>query len=382
MLEELGAPIPGTLTAPASSAEATVATIPDSELDAIILKPELSLHPQRLLVDARQSPVVAELACKLEEAVTELIGAQWRPFVFPAGKHRGEGYRFFGDPTETLLTLAQACPYLSPALQEQVRQHVSKLSEPGGPLAGPTGSATLDPRKGEVRSPYDVPDEKLWGINNDIIRTPLARLYPIWLWAYVTGDFGHPRRHWQAIRELVDQQPNPWNEDCRNGYVAGLIADCRLAKHVQDEEAFARGLAPTRRAIRERLIFELAHPARGVLTEVPTGRHIFSRRRYLTPEVALLCARYAPDSQRKLMERYVDYHRSTWWLAWNVELAWRNESPYALPTMSQEIFAAKAMIIREPAQKLRKWLDIPWCKADLLYIQKLGWCIKRYLQSD
>jgi hypothetical protein len=59
-----------------------------------------------------------------------------------------------------------------------------------------------------------------------------------------------------------------------------------------------------------------------------------------------------------------------------VELAWRNENPFSLPTMSVEIFAAKAMILREPVERLRSYLDIPWCKADLFYIQKLVWCIE------
>lgn len=96
----------------------------------------------------------------------------------------------------------------------------------------------------------------------------------------------------------------------------------------------------------------------------------------MTPEVALLCSRYAGELQEKLIKRYVDYHRPTWWLAWNTELAWRNESPFSLPTMSGEIFAAKAMILREPADQLRSYLDIPWCKGDLYYIQKLVWCIE------
>jgi hypothetical protein len=77
-----------------------------------------------------------------------------------------------------------------------------------------------------------------------------------------------------------------------------------------------------------------------------------------------------------MIEVYVDYHRPTWWLAWNVELAWRNEVPFSFPTMSAEIFTAKALILNEPAEKLRRYLDIPWCKADLFYIRKVVHCVQ------
>jgi hypothetical protein len=71
------------------------------------------------------------------------------------------------------------------------------------------------------------------------------------------------------------------------------------------------------------------------------------------------------------MDVYVDYHRPTWYLAWNVETMWRNECPFAFPTMAMEVFAARALILREPAEKLTRFLDIPWCKADFFYIRKL-----------
>jgi hypothetical protein len=59
-------------------------------------------------------------------------------------------------------------------------------------------------------------------------------------------------------------------------------------------------------------------------------------------------------------------------------MMWRNESPFAFPTMAAEIFAARALILAEPAEKLTSFLDIPWCKADLFYIQKLVLCIEAY----
>ncbi len=78
------------------------------------------------------------------------------------------------------------------------------------------------------------------------------------------------------------------------------------------------------------------------------------------------------------MSVYVDYHRPTWSLAWGVETMWRNESPFALPTMSAEIFAARAWILLEPAERLMRFVDEPWCRADLFYVRKLVLCVEAY----
>jgi hypothetical protein len=165
-------------------------------------------------------------------------------------------------------------------------------------------------------------------------------------------------------------------EDCRNGYLAGLIAYCRIADHMNDAEAREKGVRITRAALRERLAYEFAHPKGGLISEVPVSRSIFARWRHLTPEIGHFLAHYAGPTHQSLMDVYVDYHRPTWYLAWGVETLWRNESPFAFPTMSAEIFTARAWILGEPAEKLVPSLDIPWCKADLFYLEKLVLCLE------
>lgn len=165
-------------------------------------------------------------------------------------------------------------------------------------------------------------------------------------------------------------------EDCRNGYIAGLIAYCRMARHAGDNDAVEQGSTMARKAMRDRLVYELSYTRGGLITQVPHLRSIFGRWRHLTPEVGRLCAAYAGETHKRLMDVYVDYHRPTWWLAWNIETMWRNECPFEFPTMSSEVFAARAWILREPVEKLRKYLDLPWCEADLFYIQKLVLCIE------
>jgi hypothetical protein len=369
VLEALPGKVPGTRQQPLTQeAEAAVAKIADADLDRFIWEAE-ALQPA-------QGAAAKDLADDLARQVRELLSQDWRPLLFPAGKHPTEAYRFFVEPTETLYTLARAYPLLDPDLQGQVKAYVAKQMAPGGPLAVRTGERVTRGDEGEVRALYDVPAGARMKVQDDLTRCEVARLYPLWLWARATGDWGPLERRWKDLKEIAGQAPNKMEEDCRNGYVAGLIAGVRIARHLKDDAAIEAAMPRLRRAMLDRIAYELAYPNGGVVSEVPTGRSIFSRWRHLTPEVGRLCAAYAGPIQRHLVDVYVDYHRPTWWLAWNVELLWRNESPLAMPTMSAEVFDARAMILGEPAEKLARFRDLPWCKADLFYIQKTVLCLE------
>ena len=50
--------------------------------------------------------------------------------------------------------------------------------------------------------------------------------------------------------------------------------------------------------------------------------------------------------------------------------------------MPAEIFAARAWILEEPAEKLAPFLDIPWCRADLFYLQKLVLCLEARIRAS
>jgi outer membrane protein assembly factor BamB len=365
VLGALPAKVPGTVLNPlAEQARARVSRIDDSELDRFIW--EMSA------VKPAEGDDLRDLKAKLAAQVRELISRRWQPLVFPPGKHPREAYRIFADPTETLFTLARAYPHVEADMQTDIRLYVRRLSRPDEPL----GRRTVDPAAGAVRSSYDIAPDKLFRVMDDITRNDVARLYPLWLWAQVTNDWELVEGNWSRWKSLVDQPPNKMEEDCRNGHLAGLIAYCRMAAHVKDTEAVEKGLQVTREAMRERLAFEFSHTKGGLISEVPVLRSTFSRWRHLTPEVGRFLAHYAGRTHRHLMDVYVDYHRPTWHLAWGVETLWRNESPFAFPTMSAEIFTAKAWILNEPPEKLASALDIPWCKADLFYIQKLVLCLE------
>ncbi len=369
VLDALPEKVPGTAQKPLKEEAAErVARITDDELDRFIWQTGAA----QVVPSNRLPDVKARLAVRVQE----LISQPWQPLVFPPGKHPREAYRIFADPTETLLTLARVYPHVGADLQTDIRRYVEQLGRPGGPLEGPVGRRAVDPSQGAIRSYYDIAPDKLFRLMDDITRCDAARLYPLWLWASVTGDWRRIESDWDRLKTFVNQPPNKMEEDCRNGYLAGLIAYCRMADHLKDEESRQKGRRITRGALRERLLYEFAYTKGGLLTEVPILRSTFARWRHLTPEIGRFLAHYAGPIHQQLMAVSVDYHRPTWFLAWGVETLWRNESPFAFPTMPAEIFAARAWILNEPADKLVSFLDIPWCRADLFYLQKLVLCLE------
>jgi hypothetical protein len=68
---------------------------------------------------------------------------------------------------------------------------------------------------------------------------------------------------------------------------------------------------------------------------------------YLGRRAIILRLKYAEQTRRYLYDVCVDCHQPTWYQAWGVETMWRNEYPFAFPSISAEIFAAKALILHE-----------------------------------
>lgn len=358
LLEALPGPVPGTVAKPlATQAEQAVTKLADTVLDEYIWT--IAFDP------SRQQRASTEWQGKMQAAVRERIEREWRPLVVPAGKAPEEAYRFFGDPAETLYTLLLARPFLDEELQGRTDMYLARLLENGLPRA-------YHANRGESRTAYAVPLQHM-RVVDEIAWDDLARLYPLWLWSRVPASGpGFLEKNWTEFRDRLHAAPPKTDDDCGNSRLAGLIAYCRMAKAANDQPAVAEALPLTRTAIRARLTYELAHTRGGVIRTVPNGRSVMARWRRLTPEVARLIRMLESSPERHLAAVYADYHRPGWWIAWNVEQLMRNETPFQLPTTPMEIFAAKALLATPPAEQLQRFFDIPWCRADEFYIQKLA----------
>jgi hypothetical protein len=355
--------VPGTRQRPLTKeAKAAVDKIPDEQLHALILG-----NGDGTKVATQPNPY----RDRLEGAVEELISREWRPLLFPAAKAPAEAYRLFTDPTETLYTLALAYPHLTDDLKAKVRLRVAALRQAGHALAGPLGRDAYDSDAGESRSPYDEPPASLLKMGHPVTRPAATRLYPYYLWGRVTGDFSDLRREWPTIRRGFDAPDRGPSADLGNDRLSGLIALARLSREFDDEATAGQSLDLATAAIRERLVYELAHTEGGLIT-THGQRSVLGRWHFLSPDLARVLRTFAEPIHRHLMAVYIDHHRPAWYVAWNVELLWRNEAPFSFPDMSADVFAARALVLNEPAGQLARYLDVPWGRADEYYVQNLA----------
>jgi len=363
LLDSLPGKVPGTTAAPLTvDAEKRVSAIPDSALDEFIWKPALPNAPAA--GQGRGTAGASALTEKLRTAVGELLSQSWRPLVLPAAKAPEESYRFFNDPSETVYTLMLAYPFLDATVRRKADAFLGSRIAAGLPRM-------YEPNGGEARVPYDVPLKQM-RVVDEFVRDDLARLYPLWLWSRTEVGASFVHTNWNQLRSALHTVVGKVDDDCGNSRLAGLIAFCRLAKDMKDGAAVDEGLPLTREAMRARLRYEFAYTRGGVIRTVPNGRSVIVRWRRLTPDVGRFLAAFARPIEEHLMTVYVDDQRPGWWIAWNVEQLMRNEAPFQLPTTPLEIFTARALILAEPAEKLKSFVDIPWSRADEYYIQKLA----------
>lgn len=359
-----------------SSAETPPERLTDDQLNHMILQ-----AGEADTISWPNDPSFATFQRILESEVERIIQQAGRPFVFPAGKHPQEAYRFFADPAETLWALALAYPFVGDQEKQRIRGFVEGHQQAGGVFEPPFGKSTWNEKDVKSRSFYDVPKLPRL-VLDDRHFDDATRLYVFWLWARRSNQIESLRNHWATIKARMQVDSSAGDVDLGNGRLAGWIAFCQLARHFGDGEALAFGLQRTRQLIRDRLQYEFSHQRLGLMQEAKQQRYVFARWRNLTSEVAAILRECALPIHKELWSIYVQHHRPTWWLAWNVETAWRNENPFALPSMSEEIFAAQALILQRPPHELAPCLDVPWCQGDLFFVRKLAYALSAMAQAD
>jgi len=360
----------------ASLTEESSVPLADNQLDQLIWQSE-EADP----VGWPNDPAFATCQGLLENEIERVIQQAGYPFIFPAGKHPQEAYRFFADPAETLWALALAYPFVSDPQKKRIQGFVKQHQQAGGVFEWPFGKSTWNEKDVESRSFYNVPRLPRL-ILDDRHFDDATRLYVFWLWAKRTNHIESLQKHWGTIRTRMQADSSPGDVDLGNGRLAGWIAFCHLARHFDDGEALAFGLVRTRQLIRDRMQYEFSHQRAGLMREAKQQRYVFARWRNLTPEVGAILRHCALPIQEELWDIYVEHHRPAWWVAWNVETAWRNESPFALPSMSEEIFSAQALVLRRPVHELAARLDVPWCRGDLFFVRKLACTLSAMTQTD
>jgi len=290
---------------------------------------------------------------------------------------------YFDHPDELFYALAIALPYLAEPLREDVKALLERELEENPPFA----VDGFDESKGRPRERYDVPE--------NLRRTGLGKarcLFGVAAFAEylesVPGDL--LEKHWDRIRERV----RPFLEDAKeaksekagairvdaeilNGDLAGLIAFARFAKARGDEEVYQKALRRISHLARlrvdlERTDAQLLAPA----TTATKRLHHFKVARFdhLVPNVAELFS----DEERVLAASRLKSFREArtgWWMAFGDRFV-GGENYISPPHVSHAIFVGAALVEKADGATLAGWIDVPWCEADLFFIEKCVLALK------
>jgi hypothetical protein len=325
-------------------------------------------------------PEAQRVAAKLDKHVQALIaGWPWKPFHHTLGISGHE--TCFDHPDELFYALSLALPYLS----EPTRGATGKLL---GELARTHPPYAIDgfPRdQGRARERYDVPSD-LRPTGSRAASSAFG-VFAFWVYHNWAGYWHEPvgiDEHWSALLARIepllktDYAFDPARRDYSrdeveklNGDLAGLIGFARLAGTRQDETQRQRALARIAQLAQLRLDRERLNPGLVEKTNAASkGLHHFKVARFcdFTSPVAELF----DDSTRTLATsrlRAFRAARNSWWMAFGDRLI--GGENYTNPAhFSRALFTGAALVERLSSEELCRWVDIPWCEADLYFIEK------------
>lgn len=343
---------------------------PRKELTAADVEPYLATPSS-----GRRDAVGAnEVTARLDAAALQLVaGEPWAPWIVQLGISKEE-YHFVRSADE-MRALAMALPYLSSSVRAKAIAYLDKRWQEGVPL-----DKTGLPVDGRRREHYDLAPELLAGIPAEV-RKPAAKLgdlYAVWTYAEYADRWDRVlakavdirQRFGDGIRKpSFDPNADKGNAVATlNADLAGAIAYARIMRRAEQPAEADAALAFVARQATERVHFEKAE---GRLHTI-VGLHAARMPRYedLTPEIGRLLADHAGAALRENLAD-LDRELPVWYQAWG-ERQVGGENYINSPRIVGGLFLARAYGLTRDEALLERYLDQPWCKADLYYIEKLA----------
>jgi hypothetical protein len=339
--------------------------------------------PPKLLAAADLEPLLASpsatpgtearLKAKLEAHVIEFLeGFPWRPFHQTIGIGGYES--FFGHPERVFLALAEALPQLSPATAQRARAFLSAQLAALPPWA-PEG---YDPAVGRPRELYDVPEAyRLKG------RAKATGLLGVHAFERAVAGGVPPGDAWAAIKSRVtpilakdyafDPLRKTYSKDeaqVLNADLAGLAAYVRLARRFGDADAEAKGATRALQLLNLRVALERGN-ARILEKSDSTSAHLHVSKlaRYcdLAPALAEAVRVHSEGLAAERLKAFRE-ERNAWWLAFGDRMI-GGENYTNPPHFVDALLRGAAWIERLPGARIRSFVDIPWCRGDLYFIE-------------
>jgi hypothetical protein len=306
-----------------------------------------------------------------------LRGHPWRPFQHCLGISGQE--RYFDHPDEVFYALSLVRPD-----REETAGAVRGALKPWLESHPPFATEGLPADTGTPREAYEVPAALL-----DKRPRPARDLFGVYsLWLF-KERFGISDDLWQGLRAALEARVRPALAAMKpfdplsrgkaaiavrelNGNLAGLIAFLRLCP---DSEPAPAVRAQLREALQQRADHEVLNPHVWTPSDLSTkSLHtvMLPRWQRLVPELAGALAAHTGGLAAQRV-RIVRESMPAWWIARGDRLS--GGENYTSPLhVARALFCAAALIEKLPAATLAAWLDVPWCRGDLAWIERAAWC--------
>ncbi len=310
-------------------------------LDASVSRKAVTVDDVRHVLEA---PAAGSADPRVEAAALEVVDGPWAPFIVQLGISKEE--RHFGRTAQTLRVLAMALPRLSEGGRAKVKAQLDVL------FAGPS-THEAGARRREL---YDLGPGMRKFAGAELPKAEAVEdLYAWWAYAHYAGAWDRVLA--KSRKALFDDA----KADRLNAAIAGTIGYVRIAHQAGEKEEVERALGKLATLVEERVHLERADSN---FVRASKDAHYASIPRYedLVPETVELLRRLAgPELARNLKD--LTEQMPVWHQAF-AERMIGGENYTHTPRLAWGLYLAGA---GGPER-----LDVPWCRADLYYLEKLS----------
>lgn len=312
----------------------------------------------------------------------------------PDFQELGEIFDYFQNPSDTVVTLIQALPYLSPTLQQQVKTYLQTYYGPGSTYDF-TRIVHIGWGNGAPREAFDTPPE-VWDVWGTPYQSPLNpsttpihqdrfywnsfppySFYAAWKYAEV---FGGARAIFDSMSGKLEAPPSDSYLISRpyinHLYIAGYLGYLELQKLAgYPESSTVRNTYNHLLSVRvnnfskDNPWIDPGNPDDPAYGEYQRAMNIAQNFMFLTPELGDYMSQAILTQVQQAMDEYT--YVAPYWFVSKFDSTW-NEGTLQQLYDYPALFQAKAYILHEPYQELAKYLDVPgFYRGDLFYIQNL-----------
>jgi hypothetical protein len=326
----------------------------------------------------QSDPVLtSSLRNRLDAQVLELIRqGPWAPLAIQLGISGSDIY--YQRTAVTMQIVAQALPYLSPAVAEQAQAYLHQLHREGVPLDKPVWPGG----QGKRRELYDMAPELHEAATRTLeYNARIDDVYALYAYAKATDSFNALSGKVAQMSKLLDGldaegysfDPSGKANEASwylNGEIGGLIGYARIMEKLGRQDRVQRALKLLEPRLEARIRLEKAN--RDIIRRRTRGLHYESIPRYrsLTPELAEILGNQAQQALTRNIDDLVT-GLPLWYQAFGERMV-GGENYMSPPNLSRGIFMALADGLKADPAAMARFLDQPWSKADLFYIEKIA----------